>query len=73
MENELVMGTEAYKNGHLIYLAHPAVWYTAEGGITALSSCCRIWRAICWVNAVSVEYYGLSPKNSYIVFIQLDC
>ena len=36
MENELVMGTEAYKNGHLIYLAHPAVWYTAEGGITAL-------------------------------------
>lgn len=35
MENELVMGTEAYKNGHLIYLAHPAVWYTAEGGITA--------------------------------------
>lgn len=36
MENELVMGTDAYKNGHLIYLAHPAVWYTAEGGITAL-------------------------------------
>ena len=36
MENELVMGTEAYKNGHLIYLAHPAVWYTSEGGITAL-------------------------------------
>ena len=36
MENELVMGTEAYKNGHLVYLAHPAVWYTAEGGISAL-------------------------------------
>ena len=36
MENELVMSTDAYKNGHLIYLAHPAVWYTAEGGITAL-------------------------------------
>ena len=36
MENELVMGNEAYKNGHLVYLAHPAVWYTAEGGITAL-------------------------------------
>lgn len=36
MENELVMGTEAYKNGHLVYLAHPSVWYTAEGGITAL-------------------------------------
>lgn len=36
MENELVMGTEAYTNGHIVYLAHPAVWYTAEGGITAL-------------------------------------
>ena len=36
MENERGMGPEAYKNGHLIYLAHPAVWYTAEGGITAL-------------------------------------
>lgn len=36
MENEHVMGTDAYKNGHLVYLAHPAVWYTAEGGITAL-------------------------------------
>lgn len=36
MENQLVMGTEAYKNGHIVYLSHPAVWYTAEGGITAL-------------------------------------
>ena len=36
MENELVMGTAAYQNGNVIYLAHPAVWYTAEGGITAL-------------------------------------
>ena len=36
MENELVTGTDAYQNGHLIYLAHPSVWYTAEGGITAL-------------------------------------
>ena len=36
MENELVMGTDAYKNGRIVYLAHPAVWYTAEGGITAL-------------------------------------
>ena len=35
MENELVMSTDVYKNGNLIYLAHPAVWYTAEGGITA--------------------------------------
>lgn len=36
MENELVMGTDAYKNGNVVYLAHPAVWYTAEGGVTAL-------------------------------------
>lgn len=36
VKNELVMGTDAYKNGNIVYLAHPAVWYTAEGGITAL-------------------------------------
>lgn len=36
MENELVTSTDAYKNGNIVYLAHPAVWYTAEGGITAL-------------------------------------
>ena len=36
MENELVKGTAAYQSGHLIYLEHPAVWYTAEGGLTAL-------------------------------------
>ena len=36
MENELVKGKDAYKNGHIVYLKHPAVWYTAEGGITAL-------------------------------------
>ena len=22
--------------GHIVYLEHPAVWYTAEGGIRAL-------------------------------------
>lgn len=36
VENELVITTRAYQDGHIIYLAHPAVWYTAEGGITAL-------------------------------------
>ena len=36
VENELVMGTDAYKNGHIVYRDHPAVWYTAESGITAL-------------------------------------
>lgn len=36
LENELVMGTDCYKNGNIVYLAHPAVRYTAEGGITAL-------------------------------------
>lgn len=38
MENELVMGTDAYSNGNLVYLENPAVWYTAEGGITALDT-----------------------------------
>ena len=37
VENELVMGTDAYQNGHIVYLAHPTVWYTAEGGVTALN------------------------------------
>lgn len=36
VENELVMSTSAYQNGNIVYLAHPAVWYTAEGGVTAL-------------------------------------
>ncbi|MDR1263534.1 MAG: ABC transporter substrate-binding protein [Oscillospiraceae bacterium] len=36
MENELVTQTDAYKNDQIVYLATPAVWYTAEGGITAL-------------------------------------
>ena len=36
VENELVMQTEAYQNGNIVYLEHPTVWYTAEGGITAL-------------------------------------
>lgn len=35
MENELVMSTDAYKNGHLVILEHPGIWYTAEGGITS--------------------------------------
>ena len=37
LENELVKSTDAYKNGHIVYLAHPNVWYTAEGGIQALN------------------------------------
>lgn len=36
VENELIKGTRAYQDGHIVYLAHPAVWYTAEGGVTAL-------------------------------------
>lgn len=36
VENELVKGTNAYKNNQIVYLAPSAVWYTAEGGITAL-------------------------------------
>jgi iron complex transport system substrate-binding protein len=29
-----VKQTDAYKNGHIVYLT-PDVWYLAEGGITA--------------------------------------
>lgn len=36
MENELVKGTDAYKNNQIVYLQNPAIWYMAEGGITAL-------------------------------------
>lgn len=36
MENELLQRTDAYKNGHLVYLPNPAVRYTAESGITTL-------------------------------------
>ena len=36
MDRDAAIGTDAYKNGNIVYLAHPAVWYTAEGGITAL-------------------------------------
>ena len=38
VENSLVTGTRAYQDGHIVYLAHPAVWYTAEGGIAALDT-----------------------------------
>ena len=36
IENELIKELDVYKNGNIIYLAHPNVWYTAEGGIQAL-------------------------------------
>lgn len=36
MENELIMKTDAYQNGNLVILKNPGIWYTAEGGITAL-------------------------------------
>ena len=36
MDNELVNGTRAVQDGHMVIFEHPAVWYTAEGGIEAL-------------------------------------
>ena len=36
MENELIMSTDAYKNGNMIIMENPSVWYKAEGGFTAL-------------------------------------
>ena len=38
MENELIKTTTAYQNGNMVYLENPEVWYTAEGGITALDT-----------------------------------
>ena len=37
MENELRVNTDAYKNGNLVILEHPGVWYLAEGGVNALN------------------------------------
>ena len=36
LDNELVNDTDAAKNGHVVIFDDPAIWYTAEGGITAL-------------------------------------
>ncbi len=36
LDNELVNSTEAAKNGNVVVLEHSNIWYTAEGGITAL-------------------------------------
>lgn len=36
MENDLIMSTDAYKNGNLIIMENAGVWYKAEGGFTAL-------------------------------------
>lgn len=36
MDNELIDSTRAVQDGHLVIMAHPAAWYTAEGGVTAL-------------------------------------
>lgn len=36
MNNDLVNSMRCAQEGHIVYLAHPAVWYTAEGGVTAL-------------------------------------
>lgn len=34
MENEIIMKTDAYQNGRIVYLT-PDVWYLSEGGLTA--------------------------------------
>ena len=38
MNNDLINGMDASKNNKIVYLAHPAAWYTAEGGVTALDT-----------------------------------
>ncbi len=36
MENDIVMQTEAYKNGQIVYLEPGSSWYLCDGGITAM-------------------------------------
>lgn len=36
LDNELINKTDASQNGNVVVLEHSNVWYTAEGGITAL-------------------------------------
>lgn len=36
LDNELMNKTDAAQNGRVVVLEHSNVWYTAEGGITAL-------------------------------------
>ena len=55
VENELVMETDAYKNGHIVYLAHPTAWYTAEGGITALDIMLQDLESALGVSAAAAE------------------
>lgn len=38
MENDLTRSTRAYREGRFVYLSSPKVWYTAEGGLTALDT-----------------------------------
>lgn len=38
MENDLTRSTRAYRDGRFVYLSSPRVWYTAEGGLTALDT-----------------------------------
>lgn len=38
IENAVVKESDAYKNGNIVYLANSNVWYTAEGGISALGT-----------------------------------
>ena len=64
MENELVMGTDAYKNGNIVHRRgrhHRAGSHAAGFGERAAG-----------LTLFQIEYYGLSPKNSYIIFIELD-
>ena len=55
VENELVMDTDVYKDGHIVYLANPTVWYTAEGGITALDIMLQDLESALGVSAAAAE------------------
>lgn len=38
VENDLTKNAKAYREGRIVYLSSPKVWYTAEGGLTALDA-----------------------------------
>ena len=41
--------------GNIVYLEHPAVWYTAEGGITALDIMLQDLESALGVSAAAAE------------------
>ena len=73
MENELVMGTDALQerqhrlSGSPRRVVHRRGWYLRTGHHAA-----GFGERAAGLTLFQIEYYGLSPKNPYIIFIELD-